>query len=81
MEAAAAQQFRPLSFQEDPLKSLAELRVKYAVDYRIKCRVGVTEPGENLEGRVVDARLAEGGHNVDAEERHPAHCRKRNRSS
>lgn len=72
--AAAAEQSRPLPFQEDPLESLAKLCVEYAVDDGVERRVGVAEPRENLERRFTDARFAEGGHNVHTEKGHPTHC-------
>lgn len=74
MKAAAAQQSRPLSLEEDALEGLAELRVENAVDDWIEGRVGVAEPRQDLECRVVDAGLAKCRHDVDAEKRHPANC-------
>lgn len=57
---------------EDALEGFAELRVEDGVDDGIEGGVGVAQPREDLEGDVRDARLAEGRHDVDAEERHPA---------
>lgn len=74
MKASAAQQSRPLTLEEDALERLAELRVENAVDDWIEGRVGVAEPRQNLERRVVDAGLAKCRHNVDTEKRHPADC-------
>lgn len=57
---------------ENSLEGLAKLRVEDGVDDGVEGGVGVAQPRENLEGDVWDARLAEGRHDVDAEERHPA---------
>lgn len=59
--------------RQDAFKRLPELRVEDGVDDRVEGRVAVAEPREYLEGDVRDAGLAEGRHDVDAEERHPAH--------
>lgn len=74
MKASAAQQSRPLPLEEDALERLAELRVENTVDDWIEGRVGVAEPRQNLECRVVDAGLAKCRHDVDTEKRHPADC-------
>ena len=57
---------------EDTHKRLAELDVEYGVDDGVEAAVAVAEPGERLEGEARHARLAEGGHDVDAEEGHVA---------
>lgn len=57
---------------QDAFERLPELGVEYGVDDGIESRVGVAQPREDLEGDFRDARLAEGGDDVDAEERHPA---------
>lgn len=58
--------------RQDALERLAELGVEDRIDDRIERRVRVAQPRQDLECLAADARLAEGGHNVDAEERHPA---------
>lgn len=57
---------------EDALESRPELRVENRVDDRVEGRIRVAQPGEDLEGLTADTGLAEGGHDVHAEERHPA---------
>lgn len=58
--------------RQDALERLAELGVEDRVDDRIEGAVRVAQPREDLERLAADAGLAEGGHDVDAEERHPA---------
>lgn len=58
---------------QDALEGLPELGVEYRVDDRVEGRVRVAQPRQDLERLAADARLAECGHNVDAEERHPAY--------
>lgn len=57
---------------QNALESLSELRVENRVNNRIERGIRIAQPREYLEGDVRDARLAEGRHDVDAEERHPA---------
>lgn len=59
--------------QQDPAESLPELRVEDAVDDGVEGRVAVAQPRQELEHHVRDARLADGRHDVDAEEGDPAH--------
>ena len=63
---------RRIMRRQYPAESLSELRVEYRVDDGIESRVGVAQPGQHFERHARDAGLAEGGDDVDAEERHPA---------
>jgi len=58
---------------QNPPESLSELRVKYGVYNGIEGRVGIAQPREYLEHNARYAGLAEGCHNIDAEEWHPAY--------
>lgn len=57
---------------QDALEGLPELGIEYRVDDRVEGRVRVAQPRQDLERLASDAGLAEGGHYVHAEERHPA---------
>lgn len=72
MKVSAAEQARPLTLQQDSLERLSKLCVEDAVDNGIESGVWVTEPRQHFERRVSDASFTEGGHDVDAEEGHPA---------
>ena len=58
---------------QDPAKSFPEFGVKYGVNNGIEGRVGVAQPCEYLEYNARYAGLAESGHDIDAEEWHPAY--------
>lgn len=68
----AALATRGVVSSEDPLERLPELRVEDGVDDWVEGGVRVAQPGEDLEGDVRDASLAESGDYVYAEEGYPA---------
>ncbi len=57
---------------QDLLKCEPKFQIENGVDDWIESRIGVAEPCEEFEDDGRDARLAECGNNVDAEERYPA---------
>lgn len=58
--------------RQDALEGLPKLRIEYRIDDGIERRIGVAQPGEDLERLAADAGLAERRHDVHAEEGHPA---------
>lgn len=58
--------------RQDSFERFAKFRVEDGVDDGVESGVGVAQPGEDLEGDVRDAGLAESCHDVDAEEGDPA---------
>lgn len=57
---------------QDAFKRLPKFGIEDGVDYGIEGRVGIPQPREYFEGYVGYAGLAEGRHDVYAEEGHPA---------
>lgn len=57
--------------RQDTFECLPEFRVEYRVDDRIERGIRVAQPRQDFERLAANARFAEGGHNVDAEKRHP----------
>ena len=56
---------------EDPLECVSEICVEDRVDHRVERRVGVAEPGQDLEGQRRDALLADPVNYIHDEERGP----------
>ena len=62
----------PTSGGQDLVEGFTKFQVEDGVDDGVERTVGVAEPGQHFEDDGRDARLAESGHDVDAEEGNPA---------
>lgn len=60
------------TFGQNPFECAPEFGVEDGINDGIESRVGVTQPGQDLEGGQGHAILAESGPDVDHEERGPA---------
>ena len=58
--------------RQNLVERLAKLHVEYGVDDRIERTVRIAQPSQHFENNRRDACFAEGRHNVDTEEGHPA---------